>query len=54
MKSVWRGFAADLVFLSADPLSMENNPNGLMTIRVLGTVHRGQYLANLNASQPSV
>ncbi len=49
-----QGFTADLVFLSADPLSMEENPDGLQSIRVLATVHHGQYHRNPNASQPPI
>jgi predicted amidohydrolase YtcJ len=48
------GFTADLAVLSADPLSMESNPDGLMTIQVNATVHHGIYLANPNASQTPI
>jgi predicted amidohydrolase YtcJ len=52
--SITPGFTADLVFLSADPLSMENDPDNLSSIRVLGTVHRGTFIANPNANQPPI
>jgi predicted amidohydrolase YtcJ len=48
------GFTADLVVLSADPLSMESSPDGLMTIQVNATVHHGTYLANPNAGQTPI
>jgi predicted amidohydrolase YtcJ len=48
------GFTADMVFLSADPLSMESTPNDLQSIRVLATVHHGQYLANPNDTQTPI
>ncbi len=52
--TIARGFTADLVFLSADPLAMESNRDGLQSIRVLGTVHHGQFLSNPDASQPPI
>jgi predicted amidohydrolase YtcJ len=48
------GFTADLVFLSADPLSMENNPDLLKTIRVLATVHHGQEFPNPKAKDAPI
>ncbi|MGO9604332.1 MAG: amidohydrolase family protein [Candidatus Binataceae bacterium] len=51
---VKNGFTADLVFLSADPLAMENNPDGLILIRILGTVHHGIFTANPHASEPPI
>jgi predicted amidohydrolase YtcJ len=52
--AIERGFIADLVILSADPLEMENNPDGLMTIQIDATVHHGTYLPNPNASQTPI
>ena len=48
------GFTADLVVLSADPLSMESNPDGLMTIQINATVHDGTYLPNPDAGQTPI
>lgn len=48
------GFTADLMFLSDDLRSMENNPDDLKSIRILATVHHGQYLPNPNASQTPI
>ena len=48
------GFTADLVLLSDDPLSMENSPNDLQSIRILATMHHGQYLANPTANQTPI
>jgi predicted amidohydrolase YtcJ len=46
-----KGMTADMVVLSADPLGMEDNPDGLKSIRIVGTVHHGHYLPNLNLNQ---
>jgi Amidohydrolase family len=46
--SIARGLAADLVFLSEDLLSMESNPDELMNIEVLATMHHGVYLPKPN------
>jgi predicted amidohydrolase YtcJ len=54
MGSIEVGKLANLVFLSADPLSMENNPNGLRNIRVLATLYRGQFLPNPHAAEKPV
>jgi predicted amidohydrolase YtcJ len=54
MGSVEVGKLANLVFLSDDPLTMENNPDNLSTVRVLATVHQGKYQPNPNASQPPI
>jgi hypothetical protein len=43
---------ADPVIPSEDPLSMESNPDELMNIEVLATMHRGIYLADPNAASP--
>jgi predicted amidohydrolase YtcJ len=48
------GFTADLVFLSDDPLSMESDPDALRTIRVLGTVHHGTFIANPKANETPI
>ena len=39
--SIEVGKVADMVRLSKNPLSMENDPDQLKTIQILGTVHRG-------------
>lgn len=49
-----RGKVADMVILSEDPLNMEDTPDKLKTIRVLGTVHRGKFFANPNANYPPI
>lgn len=52
--SIETGKIADLVILSENPLAMENNPDGLKNIRVLGTVHRGKSFANPHANEPPI
>ncbi|HVE85015.1 MAG TPA: amidohydrolase family protein [Myxococcales bacterium] len=52
--SIEVGKTADLVQLSANPLSMEENPDDLKGIRVLGTVHRGKPFANPDAALPPI
>jgi predicted amidohydrolase YtcJ len=52
--SVEVGKFADLVLLTADPLAMENNPDGLRDIRVLGTVHHGDFYPNLGSIFPQI
>ena len=44
--TITAGKAADMVVLSKNPLSMENSPDDLRHIRVLGTVHNGHYRKN--------
>jgi predicted amidohydrolase YtcJ len=52
--SIETGKQADFVILSDNPLSRENTPDDLQNIHVLGTVHRGAYYANPNASQTPI
>ena len=52
--SIEPGKFADMVILSDDPLAMENNPDQLKTVRVLGTVRHGAYRANPNAGQTPI
>jgi len=52
--SIEVGKYADMVMLSADPFSMENDPDRLKTIRTLGTVRYGVYFPNPNAQQPPI
>ena len=52
--SIEVGKKADFVILSADPLSMENTPDNLSTIRTIATVHNGTYFANPNADQTPI
>ena len=40
------GKAADMVVLSKNPLSLEDSPDELRHVRVLGTVHNGRYRKN--------
>jgi len=50
--SIEVGKTADLVQLSANPLSMENAPEQLKTIRVIGTVHHGASSPTRTPSSP--
>jgi len=52
--TIEEGKTADLVQLSANPLSMETDPDQLKTIRVLGTVHNGKLLPNPDAKLPPI
>ena len=52
--SIEVGKVADLVELSANPLAMEEHPDGLKNIQILGTVHRGRFFANPNAGQAPI
>ena len=54
--SIEVGKYADMVMLSADPLSEETvrNPDNLKTIQVLGTVRYGTSFPNPNAGQPVI
>lgn len=52
--SIEEGKTADLVQLSANPLSMETDPDQLKTVRVLATVHNGKYLPNPDAKLPPI
>jgi predicted amidohydrolase YtcJ len=52
--SIQPGKQADLVFLSANPLSMEDHPDDLKTIRVLATVHRGTLIENPKAQEAPI
>lgn len=52
--SVEVGKKADFAIFSADPLTMENTPNNLQTIRTIATVHNGKYFANPDANQPPI
>lgn len=40
------GKAADILVLSRKPLVMEDSPDDLRHVRVLGTVHNGHYRKN--------
>lgn len=48
--SIEVGKTADMVQLSHNPLSMEDEPDALKTIRVLGTMHRGKFIPNPDAA----
>jgi predicted amidohydrolase YtcJ len=48
------GKFADLVVLSANPLSMESDPDQLSTVQILKTVHRGKVYNNPNAGQAPI
>lgn len=48
------GKIADLVVLSANPLTMEDNPDQLSTVQVLKTVHHGKVYSNPNAGQAPI
>jgi predicted amidohydrolase YtcJ len=52
--SIEVGKKADFVILSADPLSMENTPDNLQTIRTIATVHNGSYFPNPNAGESPI
>ena len=52
--SIDPGKLADLVILSADPLAMEEKPDGLKRIRVIGTVHNGLYNQNPHAIEAPI
>ena len=52
--SIEVGKKADFVIFSADPLSMENTPHDLSTIRTIATVHNGNYFANPDAAQTPI
>jgi len=54
MGSIEVGKEANFVFLSADPLSMENTPNELKNIHVLATMYRGRYHANPHALEAPI
>ncbi len=42
--TIEKGKVADLVVLSDNPLNYEANPDGLLNIQTVATVHRGRYL----------
>lgn len=48
------GKIADMVVLSANPLSMEDDPDQLSTIQIQKTVHRGKIYENPNAGQAPI
>lgn len=48
------GKTADLVVMSADPLAMENRPEDLKTIRIIGTLSGGKYRLNPARNQTPV
>ncbi len=48
------GMLADMTILSANPLNMENDPDQLSTIQVLGTIHHGTHFPNPNANQAPI
>jgi predicted amidohydrolase YtcJ len=50
--SIEAGKLADFTVLSADPLALEDNPDGLLDVKVLGTVHRGACHWNEPAKAP--
>ena len=52
--SIEVGKTADFVQLSEDPRKMEDTPDDLKRIRVIGTVHRGRFIANPNAVHPPI
>lgn len=52
--SIEPGKIANLVLLSDNPLSMEDQPDQLMDIRILGTVLRGKLFPNPSGAQPPV
>ncbi|HEY8206264.1 MAG TPA: amidohydrolase family protein [Myxococcaceae bacterium] len=52
--SIEVGKTADMVQLSANPLSMEEDPDQLKTIRVLGTIHHGRAFPNPDADLPPI
>jgi|GEM_PF-3222908 len=52
--SIEVGKTADFVQLSEDPRKMEDTPDDLKRIRVIGTVHRGRFIANPNAEAPPI
>jgi predicted amidohydrolase YtcJ len=54
MGTVTIGKLANLVFLSANPLLMEDSPGKLRTIRVLGTVHKGHFRRNPHALEQPI
>jgi predicted amidohydrolase YtcJ len=54
MGSLSIGKAGDMTILSENPLSMEAKPDGLKSIRVLGTVHQGRHFPNPDAEQPPI
>ncbi len=47
--SVTAGKTADLAILSDNPLRYENNPDGLLTIKVLATISQGRYFDHAGA-----
>ena len=54
MGTVTPGKLANLVVMSADPLSMEDSPDDLKRIRILGTVHNGRFRNNPKRAEPPV
>ena len=54
MGTVTPGKLANLVVMSANPLSMENNPDELKNIRILATVHNGQHRNNPKRAEPPI
>jgi predicted amidohydrolase YtcJ len=52
--TITAGKRADLVVMSADPLAMENRPDDLKAIRIVGTLHAGKYRLNPNRNRPPV
>jgi hypothetical protein len=50
--SIEAGKLADFALLSTDPLAMEDHPDALLAIQVLGTVHRGACYWNDKAKNP--
>jgi predicted amidohydrolase YtcJ len=54
MGTVTPGKLANLVFMSENPMSMEDSPNDLKRIRILGTVHKGQFKKNLRRGETPI
>lgn len=54
MGTIDPGKFADLVFMSLDPLDMEETPDLLKTIRIYGTVHHGAFTPNPHAYEPPI
>jgi predicted amidohydrolase YtcJ len=52
--TIAQGFEADMVVLSANPLSVEDHPDDLHSIRVLTTVHRGIYKQNPHPNETPI
>jgi predicted amidohydrolase YtcJ len=54
MGTITPGKLANLAFLSANPLLMEDAPGKLRRIRVLGTVHKGHFRSNPHALEQPI